>query len=353
MRLRAEALVEHGAYDVRVAVEPEGALPHRRRAQPEVARDLVERGAGSGVAHDEVGVDERRALGRPEQASALLAVGQGRHDDVDGGDPCRQPHADLREHLVAEAQRDLQRDRGGRRAGQRHLGADPSRGQVGGPGHVGQVEALHRLAPDRLPDAGRAVVPDVVRVLAPVLLAARHVERLCRVLGSHDDDVPARVARPAGQRLGDVGGEGRLPACVAGDEPPVAPDVGAVVHGPEVHERPGGRRGQVEGVGRQGAAVPHHRVEAGLADAGRRGLGRERHLDRAVVRRRGGRVRPALGTSDVAVVVGEPPRAVQRGPALAAQLRPRVGAVLPGNAHCVPPGAPGCDLGATWVRDGV
>ena len=44
-----------------------------------------------------------------------------------------------------------------------------------------------RLQPDRLPDAGGPVIPDIARLLLPVLLAARLLQIPWLVLGADDD----------------------------------------------------------------------------------------------------------------------------------------------------------------------
>ena len=71
------------------------------------------------------------------------------------------------------------------------------------------------LEPDRLPDAGRARIPDRVRLELPVLLAARLRQVGWIVFGAHDD----LARRAAVQESRDVDGERRV-AAVRG-RPPV------------------------------------------------------------------------------------------------------------------------------------
>ena len=92
-------------------------------------------------------------------------------------------------------------------------GHAPGRGQV----EPGQVPVADHLPPHRLPDAGRAVVPDVVRRGSPVLLAARLGGVVDRILGAHHDDLVAALA----ERVGDVRVERGMPALVAGDQLPL------------------------------------------------------------------------------------------------------------------------------------
>ncbi len=99
----------------------------------------------------------------------------------------------------------------------------------------------HGLEPDGLPDPGGPGVEDPLRLLPPVLLAAR------------DRHVPARVLRPDGnhvlpveQGVGDVSREGRVPALVRDHVHPVDPDGRAVVHGAEVQQKPVRKYGRLE-----------------------------------------------------------------------------------------------------------
>jgi len=234
-------------------------------------------------------------------------------------------------HLVM-AQHDLELD--GRRGTRAQL---DDRGRGGGdlvaaPRQPGDMERRNRLKPDRAPDAGRAAVPDRVRLLFPVLLATRHahVERV--LLGAHDD----RVLIAVGQGLGDIGAEGRLPALVRGHELAVHPDAGAVVDGTEMQDDPlalGTQPGLRHLLGRDRDAVPDDRVEAGLADA--RGLRLRWEWQRDLAREGRLVALPVLGEADALVVVGEAGLAVQTQVGAPHRLRTRVGAVLLGSAQLV------------------
>ena len=123
---------------------------------------------------------------------------------------------------------------------------------------------------------GGAVVPDLVRLLLPVLLAARlrQIERL--ILGADDDHLVTVAGR---QHRGDVGGEWGVPTFVPGDQPAIDPDVGAVVDRAEMeHELPAAvvRRDL------NGAPVPDDRVVPGVADAAGSRLRRKRDDHRPV-----------------------------------------------------------------------
>src|SRR3712207_7258413 len=59
---------------------------------------------------------------------------------------------------------------------------------------------LFRSDPHRLPDAGRAVVPDRVRLALPVLLAAWLAQVRGAVLGPHDDGLRAGRLQRRGDR---------------------------------------------------------------------------------------------------------------------------------------------------------
>src|SRR3712207_8212725 len=62
------------------------------------------------------------------------------------------------------------------RSGQLDADVDPHPARVPAPLDVGDVPRRHLLPPDGAPDPGRARVPDVVRLVVPVLLAARSEE---------------------------------------------------------------------------------------------------------------------------------------------------------------------------------
>ena len=173
------------------------------------------------------------------------------------------------------------------------------------------MDGRNHLQPDRLPDAGRAVVPDNVRVGHPVLLAARlaHVERL--VLGAHDQDLFFAII----QLAGDVGGKGRVAALMARHQAAVDPDGGHVIDGAKVEHNPLG----LLALHRKCAPVPDDGMAAGVVDTAGSGLRRERHLNLAaedVVAAAG----PAVVDPAVFVVVGKPPLTAQVDPIVAEEL---------------------------------
>jgi hypothetical protein len=86
--------------------------------------------------------------------------------------------------------------------------------EIRGPAHVADVAAGDRFQPDRLPDPGGAVVPDLVRPLLPILLASwlRQIERL--ILGADDDHLIPVAGR---QHRGNIGGERRVPTFMPDD----------------------------------------------------------------------------------------------------------------------------------------
>ena len=180
-----------------------------------------------------------------------------------------------------------------------------------------------------------------MRLLLPLLLAARlaHVQRL--VLSAHDDQ---RLTL-GGQGVRDVEGEGDVPALMVAHVLTLDPHAGAVVYGAEVQEHtPGLPRllPQASQLMRpQGARVPHHRVVRRVPDAGQGTLGREGDRDRAV-RDPGGR--KALAHPGAGVVVGETPGAVEGEPRGTAQLGEGVaqrGVLVKGG------GSHECPLGVT------
>src|SRR5699024_1614731 len=131
------------------------------------------------------------------------------------------------------------------------------------------------------------------------------------------------------QQIGDIAGERGLSADVMAGEMAVDPYAGLMVDRAQMQQRATAGLGG----GGEGAAVPDHRVEAGVVDPGGLGLGHERHRDGAL---EGALVVggvPALGTALVRVVVGEAPRTVQRGPVLSHEGGAGVGAVVSAGAH--------------------
>jgi hypothetical protein len=132
-------------------------------------------------------------LGHPQQPGAVLAVAERRHRDVDGDDPVAHQVGLLGQHLVAQPQRDVEREHMGGQLGQGELAADQSGRHVRCPGHVGDV--LHRddLDPHRLPDPGGPLVPHAVRLLPPVLLAAGLVQVVRVVLRTDHEHVLGHV----------------------------------------------------------------------------------------------------------------------------------------------------------------
>ena len=169
------------------------------------------------------------------------------------------------------------------------------------------------------------MVPDVVRVELPVLLAARLRGVVGVVFGPHHKHV--FVVGCAAEQVGHVEGERGLAADVPAHGNAVEPHPRRVVDGTEVDQGEPTGHGAEVALG-DGAAVPDHGVEAGVGDPRRGRLRRERHPDLAVETTATGRVVPALTQPAVPVVVGELPQAVQDGPARPDQLRARVVAVL-------------------------
>jgi hypothetical protein len=102
-----------------------------------------------------------------------------------------------------------------------------------------------------------------VRLGLPVLLAPRLREVGGIILHAHDDlEVATRVGRFRRER--------RVPALVTCDMGARDPGIGAVVDGSEVDQQTPARRmpGRFDLGCRHRAAVPHHAVEPGVADAG-------------------------------------------------------------------------------------
>ena len=186
---------------------------------------------------------------------------------------------------------------------------------VRGPAQLGNGNLGNRLEPDRLPDAGGAVIPDIAGLILPVLFAPGLLQVPGLVLGAHDDHLDL-----AGDEQGrDLGRERRLPARVLDRQAAVDPDGRLVVDRAEVEEKPTLAVGPIDA---DFTAVPHHRVKAGFMHPRQLALGREGHGDFAIEGFRP--IEPALGHSLILVIEGKAPGAAQVDPALATQLRARM-----------------------------
>ena len=324
MRLRPVALLEDEPQVVGPTVEEEPAVADTDAAVPEVRRDLVEHRP---VRRDErdPGVEEGGVLRRPEQVALVLAVP--RLGEVEDADRRRGADADggLGDNPVGPGEADLEPGALDRHAAQLGLEGHLAAHQVGRPVEPGQVPVADHLAPDRLPDAGRAVVPDVVRRGSPVLLAARLGRVVDRILGAHDDDLVATLV----ERVGDVSVERGVPALVAGDQLAVDPDLGPVVDRPEVQQHPPARADRARAGRRGGTRRPGARPGRGSRTAptpGGRAPGSSR---RRVRRRRDQPSRRPTSSSSWAKPQGPAEVLPLRPP----QLRSRVGERRRGIGH--------------------
>ena len=280
-------------------------------------------------------VDEVRVLRAPQVGLAVERVAQGRQ--VDGaadqvvGRSCAEPPEDL----LTRAQGQPQLGVLPWRPAELHLEVDATMHGIVGPGRVDDVGGRNLLQPDAAPDAGAALVPDAVRFMLPVLLAARVLTLDGVVLGADDELVVGAVI----QRVGDVECERGLAAAVRADVLSVDPNVRGMVDGTEVQQESAVRVGRCGGVGVQRCIqlklppVPDDLVVAGVADAGGCRFGDERHQDLAVEPVGFFRGMPMLAASNVLVVVGEAPGTVEGGPVLADEEGAWVGAVLCGGAQ--------------------
>ncbi len=168
----------------------------------------------------------------------------------------------------------------------------------------------HRLHPDRLPDARRALVED-----AAVGHGALFADRLPRGVGAVGDAHDDLLLAAWRQRVGHVGGEGAVPAGVRGDLLPVDVDRGLVVDGAEVQGEPVVLADPPLRRHLERPAIPH--VVLVALDAGQRRLGGVRHEDAFRQGLPEGRSLPLRGP-------GELPDAVQVAPLGAGQLRPGI-----------------------------
>ncbi len=232
-------LVERRVEEHRPVVEQDAPWPvalgvHAHGAQRCVARHLVEH--GTVVAHHPHGhVVEVGVVGAPQQrvgyveAQPLTGVAaRGRHLLPSGGG-----HLHGHGHLPVRA-RDV-----------RH---EVETVQVGLHVELGDVDVRDRLKPHGLPDSRTTRVEDAA---GPVgLLADRERAPVALVVGANQHF----LLGVGSQHVGDVHGERRVAALVAGERLVVDPDGGGLVHRPEVQQYPA-----CAPLGRhvEGAVVPH------------------------------------------------------------------------------------------------
>lgn len=117
------------------------------------------------------------------------------------------------------------------------------------------------LDPYLSPDAAGAAVPDHVGLILPVLLSAGLLQVVLVVACSYHDDLAPRGHQGMGHVHTDRGGT----ANVVSDVLFVDPDVGFVVDGLQVQERPTSVRWRGD---RDLAAVPVHGPAVGLDSRG-------------------------------------------------------------------------------------
>src|SRR5262245_665713 len=116
------------------------------------------------------------------------------------------------------------------------------------------------------------MVPDVVRLLEPVLLAARKPHILRRIFGANDHDLFANLV----EQRRYVETEGGMSALMPAGKTAIDPNLRDIIHRAEMQDD----ALLATALGRlEGAAVPDNGMEARIADAGCLRFGRERNYD--------------------------------------------------------------------------
>jgi hypothetical protein len=273
MRPGPVPLGENATDSVRPIVQEEAPVALAYVSEAQIGQQRI--GLLSGRLQLEAGVDEDGSLGAPEEVVERLSVPQGRDRDDDFGMRLCERDGLIGQHRGALAERDVNAGPGRGTLGefdrQRYKGFT----SVRPPCQVRKVLPGYGFEPDRLPDPARAVVPDDVALLRPVLLAAG-LREIVRIVLDADDDLESA------RRIRDLCGERGMPALVLGDVLAVHPDVGPVVDCSEVEQQAAAREMSRGGdlLSTYRAAVPHDAMEAGIADARRLRLRGERHGDR-------------------------------------------------------------------------
>ena len=136
----------------------------------------------------------------------------------------------------------------------------PSPIEVGCPAYRGDMGGGNRLEPDGLPDACCAMIPDTMRLLLPVLLAARLGQVMRHIFGSSHN----HLLLPWPQRRRDVRAERRLPAFVRCHRLPIHPYLRPVIDRPKMEQQP------LASISRRSykcTAIPHDGMKAWIDDA--------------------------------------------------------------------------------------
>src|SRR5437868_7647359 len=117
----------------------------------------------------------------------------------------------------------------------------------------------HWLKPDWLPDTCRALVPDIMRLFLPVLLATRLCQIQRGILGTDGNNLLFTWTKCRC----NISSEGSLSALVCCDKLTVHPYMRTVVYCTTVQEQPfpGILREHLEG-----ASIPHNGMKGGVAD---------------------------------------------------------------------------------------
>ncbi len=184
--------------------------------------------------------------------------------------------------------------------------------QVGGPSRGGDVVLRHELVarPSARSPSCADTRSNAVEAASPACRAAwpgRAGSSLARTINS-------MLCSPR-DAVGDVEPERRVAAAVAADDLAVDPDDCVVIHRAEVQMQAVARRDIRQ---RKAAPIPARTEESSVADAARRGFGRERDDDFLFPLDVAGHAPDRVG------VERELPRSVQRCPVVADELRPRI-----------------------------
>src|SRR5687767_729394 len=123
--------------------------------------------------------------------------------------------------------------------------------EVWRPHEAADTLGRYGLDPHRLPDSGRSRIPDLMRLLEPVLLASRLFQIMWIVESANHD----LEAIGADDRFSDVGAERCVTALVRRDQLTIRPHGRVVVHGAEVQQRAFAPHTPVE---LEAGAVPAH-----------------------------------------------------------------------------------------------
>ena len=301
--------MQHEAQIGERAVDLHPARGRFDRTESQVAFHRVVGRARSG--QRDGGADQVRSERRPEGRVRIHDFATAEQRDRSDHFPAHGPDPECRQRAIAMLEGDCDFASRQRRAGKRDLVFDQPAIGIEAPAQRFDADDRGDLEPNRLPDAGGALVPDAVRFSAPILFAAWLFGIVRIILGTHDDP----VFRAAGKGIGNIERKGRLPAGMLADADAVDPNDRGVIDRSEAKAETFARR-ELRHVER--SRVPEPGMKTGVVNAAQARFRRIWHRDPLSETFR--MLKPAFGQSGVGIVERKAPDPGQIDPARTNEL---------------------------------